>query len=165
MILRRKKTELREEITATARRASQEAMRALWDDDAKRAREELSAAPKKLDFVEIGWRVALVAALVDMKTGKFKSGVSALEKVIDRLDETDLSRDDKGYLRLFALYRASDAAKDNRAPASLRERVEHFRFDQTLVAPEIRADFPLKKIEDKPVDPPPPPMATGGPEF
>ena len=165
MILRRKNSSRHQESIETARRASQEAMRALWDDDAKRAREELSAAPKKLDFAEIGWRVALVSALIELRMGKLKTGVAALVKVIDRLDETDLTRDDKGYLRLFALYRASDAAKDNRAPASLRERVEHFRFDQTLINPEIKTDFPLKKIEDKPVEPPPPPMAKGGPEF
>lgn len=165
MILRRSSPDKHREMVETARRASQEAMRALWEDDAKRAKTELTAAPKKLDFAEVGWRVALVSALVDLKLGKVKSGVTALEKVIDRLDETDLSRDDKGYLRLFALYRASEASKDRRAPASLRERVEHFRFDQTLIDPEIKADFPLKKVEDKPIDPPPPPRSSGEIEF
>lgn len=132
-------------------------MGALSRDDTRGAREELSAAPKKIDFADAGWKVALVEAVIELKTGKIKSGVQKLEAVIRRLDETDLSRDDMGYLRLFALYRAAEAAKDGKAPAALRDQAEDFRFDHTLVSPELKSAFPLKKIEDRPVPPPPPP--------
>ncbi|MDP7342540.1 MAG: hypothetical protein QF767_04080, partial [Alphaproteobacteria bacterium] len=40
-------------------------------------------------------------------------------------------------------YRGTEASKNGRAPAELRDLVEDFRFDHTLVSPILRKDFPL----------------------
>jgi hypothetical protein len=72
---------------------------------------------------------------------------SRLVDVCAGLDETNLSKDEKGYLRLYALYRAIDASKDGRAPAELRAQADDFRFDQTLVSSWLKQRFPLKKVE------------------
>lgn len=161
MILGRKGETRRREQAEMAGRAADEAVAALARDDIDAARNELSAAPKKLDFAEVGWKVALAQALIDLKAGKTKPGVQGLERICGRLDDTDLSRDDKGYLRLFCLYRASEASKDGKAPASLRAHVEDFRFDRTLITPSLMQRFPLKKIEEKPVTVPPKPKGAG----
>lgn len=160
MILGRKGEDRRREQVETASRAADEAVAALARGDVDAARHELSASPKKVDFAEVGWKVALAQALIDLKAGKARIGIQGLERVCARLDSTDLSRDDKGYLRLFCLYRASEASKDGKAPASLRAHVEDFRFDRTMITPQLTQVFPLKVIEDRPV---PPPMPKGGP--
>jgi hypothetical protein len=95
-------------------------------------------------------------AVVDLAEGKRRSGLASLIDVCAGLDETNLSKDEKGYLRLYALYRAIEASKDGRAPAELRAHAEDFRFDQTLVSSWLKQRFPLKKVEVN--GPPPPPM-------
>ena len=146
---------LREEIRS-ADAAVGEAMSALAANDIDAARKALSHAPKT-HFVDMGWKVALAAAMIELKAGKRKPGLQKLIAVCSRLEDTSLSRDDKNYLHLYALYRGSEASKDGRAPVELRELVEDFRFDHTLVTPLLRKDFPLKVVDDIEVAPPPPP--------
>ncbi len=138
-----------------ANEAANHALEALAAGDLVRARRELDMVPKKITFADGGWKPLLAAAVLDVLSGKRRAGLEKLIAACDGLDETSLSRDDKGYLRLYALYRAIDASKDGRAPRELRERVEDFRFDHTLVSGELKARFPLKKVEE-PVSAPPP---------
>ena len=161
MILGRKNADRHQEQIETAGRAADAAIAAIARDDIDAARHELSASPKKPDFAEVGWKVALAQALIDLKAGKTKQGIQILERICERLDDTSLSRDDKGYIRLFCLYRASEASKDGRAPASLRSQADNFRFDQTLIDPELRAQLPLKTIEEKLTEAPPKPSGGG----
>lgn len=146
---------LREELR-TADRAVGEAMAALATDDLSAARKALSGAPKT-HYADMGWKVGLATAMIELKAGKRRNALQRLVTVCSRLDDTSLSRDDKNYLKLYALYRGTEASKDGRAPAELRELVEDFRFDHTLVSPILRKDFPLKKVEDNEDGPPPPP--------
>ncbi|OLF81388.1 hypothetical protein AWH62_01575 [Maricaulis sp. W15] len=146
---------LREEIRS-ADSAVGETMSALAADKIEAARRALSHAPKT-HFADMGWKVGLAGAMIELKAGKRKQGLQKLITVCSRLDDTSLSRDDKNYLRLYALYRGSEASKDGRAPVELRELVEDFRFDHTLVTPLLRKDFPLKVLDDAEVAPPPPP--------
>ena len=95
--------------------------------------------------------------MIDLKLGRRRSGTSKLVAVCSRLDDTSLSKDDKNYLRLYALYRSTEVTKDRKA------LVEDFRFDHTLVDPDLRSDFPLRKLEPETVEaapPPPPPLAS-----
>ena len=103
MILGRKGEDKRREAVDTASRAADAALAALARNDIDAARHELSASPKKLDFSDIGWKVALVQSLIDLKADKVKQGIQGLERVCARIDDTNLSRDDRGYLRLFCL--------------------------------------------------------------
>lgn len=146
---------LREEIR-TADQAVGEAMEALAGDDVSAARKALSAAPKT-HYADMGWKVGLATAMIELKAGKRRNGLQRLVTVCSRLDDTSLSRDDKNYLKLYALYRGTEASKNGRAPAELRDLVEDFRFDHTMVSPILRKDFPLKKVEDSEDGPPPPP--------
>jgi len=161
MILGRKGADRRNEQIETALRAADAAIIALGKDELDVARHELSASPKKPDFAEAGWKVALVQALIDLKAGKTKPAIQGLERLCGRLDDTSLSRDDKGYIRLFCLYRASEASKDGRAPAGLRSNADNFRFDQTLISPELKTQLPLKVIEEKISEAPPKPTGHG----
>ncbi|MHA6287501.1 hypothetical protein [Maricaulis sp. CAU 1757] len=154
---RKSPEKLREDIRA-ADLAVGEAMGALAEDDVREARKALSAAPRT-HFADMGWKVDLAAAMIELKYGKPKQALQKLVQVCSRLDDTSLTRDDKNYLRLYALYRASEASKTGRAPNELRELVEDFRFDHTMVTPLLRKDFPLKKLEGADVAPPPPPPA------
>ena len=146
---------LREEIR-TADLAVGEAMEALAGDDVSAARKALSAAPKT-HYADMGWKVGLATAMIELKAGKRRNGLQRLVTVCSRLDDTSLSRDDKNYLKLYALYRGTEASKNGRAPTELRDLVEDFRFDHTLVSPILRKDFPLRKVEDAEDGPPPPP--------
>lgn len=146
---------LREEIR-TADAAVGEAMHVLAGGDIDAARKALSAAPKT-HFADIGWKVGLAGAMIELRAGKRKNAIQRLIAVCSRLDDTSLSRDDKNYLRLYALYRGTEASKNGRAPAELRDLVEDFRFDHTLVDPLLRKDFPLKTLEEADASPPPPP--------
>jgi len=146
---------LREEIRA-ADLAVGEAMEALAGDDVSAARKALSGAPKT-HYADMGWKVGLATAMIELKAGKRRNGLQRLVTVCSRLDDTSLSRDDKNYLKLYALYRGTEASKNGRAPTELRDLVEDFRFDHTLVSPILRKDFPLKKVEDAEDGPPPPP--------
>jgi hypothetical protein len=152
---RKSAEKIREQIES-ADRAVGAAMSALHEDELRQAREALSQAPKT-HFADMGWKVGLASAVIELKAGKVKPGIQKLLAVCRRLDETSLGRDDMNYLRLYALYRATEASKSGRAPVELRELVEDFRFDHTLVTPLLRKDFPLKKVEDVEVAPPPPP--------
>lgn len=152
-----KAAERRREALRLADAAAENALDALAEGDVKRAREELASVPKKLSYADGGWKPALALAVVDLAAGKRRAGLNRLIEVCAGLDQTNLSRDDRGYLRLYALYRAIEASKDGRAPDELRAHAEDFRFDQTLVSGRLKARFPLKKVE--PRDPPPPPMA------
>lgn len=152
----RKSAEKLQELIQLADEAVGSAMSALADEDVARARKELSAAPKT-HYADMGWKVGLASAVIELKAGKIKQGNNKLIAVCSRLDETSLSRDDMNYLRLYALYRATESAKSGRAPEELRDLVEDFRFDHTLVSPLLRKDFPLKKVEDEEIAPPPPP--------
>ncbi|MEQ8403659.1 MAG: hypothetical protein RKE49_01085 [Oceanicaulis sp.] len=152
-----KAVEKRREAMRLADAAADHALDALAEDDPKRAKKELEAVPKKTAFADGGWKPALAMALTDLALGKRRAGMSRLVDVCAGLDDTSLSRDEKGYLRLFSLYRAIEASKDGRAPAELRAQVDDFRFDQTLVSRQLKSRFPLKKVED--TAPPPPPMA------
>jgi hypothetical protein len=136
--------------------AAGSAMAALYRDDVAAARKELSAAPKT-HFADMGWKVELASAMIELIAGKRKNGTQRLVSVCSRLDETSLSKDDKNYLRLYSLYRASEASKDGRPPWELRDLVEDFRFDHTMITPLLRQDFPLKNLEDAVVAPEPPP--------
>ena len=158
MFLANKASERRREEYRLAVTASEHALAALNAGDLAKAREELAACPRKVDFAEIGWQVALVNALIDLADGKRRAGLAGLVAVCSRLDETSLTRDDKGYLRLFALYRAIEASKNGKAPRALRDLVDDFRFDHTMVTARLRAGFPLKRTEDV-VSPPPPKSA------
>lgn len=140
-----------------AKAAADNAMAALAENDPKRAMEELSAVPKKLSYADGGWQPALALAVTELALDKRRQGLARLTEVCAGLDQTNLTRDEKGYLRLYALYRAIDASKDGKAPAELRAQVDDFRFDQTLVSQELKAKFPLKKLEDS--TPAPPPMS------
>ncbi len=160
-MLNRRKSEERAQSNVIASRASEAALKALGGGDVARARDELSAVPKRVEFAETGWKVALVAALTDLSAGKRKNGLNQLIRVFERLDDTSLSKDDKGYLRLFALYRAIESTGDGRPPSALRDHAENFRFDTTLVDPSLKALFPLKRAEEKPDDIPPPPFPAG----
>lgn len=162
MVFGRKSAEQRRQELDTAVRAAVAAMEALREDDPKRAKSELAGAPK-VHFAEGGWQVELASSMIDLALGRRKQGFSRLIDVCRKLDDTSLARDDKNYLRLYALYRATEFAKDGKPPSELRDLVEDFRFDHTQVTPEIRERFPLKKVED-PVEapPPPPPPPPGG---
>ena len=113
--------------------------------------------PKRLRYADGGWKPALALAVVDLAEAKRRSGLARLIDVCAGLDETNLSKDEKGYLRLYALYRAIDASKDGRAPAELRAHADDFRFDQTLVSTWLKRRFPLKTVEA--TEPLPPPMS------
>ncbi|AZU03257.1 hypothetical protein X907_0713 [Glycocaulis alkaliphilus] len=153
----RKAEERRRDEIRLAQAACSNALEALRAGNVAKARAELAAVPKKVDFADIGWKVELTAAVLDLAAGRRKPATTRLTVICARLDETDLSRDDKGYLRLFALYRAIEASRDGKAPQELRDLVEDFRFDHTLVSPELKVGFPLKKTEE--AVPAPPPMA------
>ena len=155
-----KAAEKRREAMRLAQAAADNALDALAEGDVKRARDELAAVPRRLSFADGGWRPALALAVVDLASGKRRTGTSRLVDVCAGLDQTGLSRDDKGYLKLYALYRAIEASKTGKAPDELRAYAEDFRFDQTLVSGWLKARFPLKKIEaSEPVPPPMPPGA------
>ncbi|WP_417482339.1 hypothetical protein [Maricaulis sp.] len=152
---RKSADKLREQIEA-ADQAVAAAMAAIADDDVARARKELSAAPKT-HFADMGWKVGLAMAMIELKSGRHRQGIQKLINVCARLDDTSMGRDDKNYLRLYALYRASEASKGGKAPAEMRVLVEDFRFDHTMVTPILRKDFPLRKMDDAEIAPPPPP--------
>jgi hypothetical protein len=152
-----KAAERRREAIRLADAAAENALDALAEGDVKRARDELATVPKRMSYADGGWKPALALAVVDLASGKRRAGTSRLVEVCAGLSETNLSRDDKGYLRLYALYRAIETSKDGRAPDELRAQTEDFRFDQTLVSSRLKARFPLKKIEAN--EPEPPPMA------
>lgn len=145
----------RREAIRIADQAADHALDALAEGDLARARQELAAVPKKLKFADGGWKPALAAAVVELASGKRRAGNAKLLDVCAGLDETSLSKDDKGYLRLYALYRAIEASKDGRAPAELRQEAEDFRFDQIMVSQWLKTRFPLKKVEDVQIAPPP----------
>ena len=150
-----KAAERRREAIRQADEAAEHALDALAEGDPARAREELAAVPKKVMIADGGWKAALAAAVVELALGKRRSGLAKLVEVTARLDETSLSRDETGYLRLYALYRAIEASKTGRAPDELRAHTEDFRFDQTLVSRTLKARFPLKKVEQSAPTPPP----------
>lgn len=152
----RNSAEKRREQIEAADQAVASAMDALNADDVGGARAALSEAPKT-HFADVGWKVGMAGAMIELKQGKKRGGLNKLVAVCARLDETSLSKDDKNYLRLYALYRSSEVTKDRRAPMELRVLVEDFRFDHTLVNPVLRKDFPLRKIEDDAAETPPPP--------
>lgn len=149
--------EKRREAMRLADEAAEHALDALASGDLDRARSELAAVPKRLKYADGAWKPALTLAVVDLASGKRRAGNAKLVEVCAGLDETSLSKDDKAYLRLYALYRAIEASKDGRAPAELRALVDDFRFDQILVDKALKTRFPLKKVEE--VTPVPPPMA------
>lgn len=151
----RKAEERRRDEIRLARTACDNALAALRAGNIAKARAELGAVPKKTDFADIGWKVELTASMLDLAAGRRKPAITRLTIICSRLDETDLSRDDKGYVRLFALYRAIEAAKDGKAPQEMRDLVDDFRFDHTLVSPELKVGFPLKKTEEAVAAPPP----------
>lgn len=153
-----KAAERRREALRLADAAAENALDALGEGDIKRARDELSTVPKKLPYADGGWKPSLALAVVDLASGKRRAGINRLVDVCAGLEQTSLSRDDRGYLRLYALYRAIEASKDGRAPDELRAQTEDFRFDQTLVSGRLKRRFPLKKIEVS--DSPPPPMSS-----
>lgn len=159
----RKAEERRRDEIRVADQAADHALKALAAGEVDRARDELSAAPKKLDFADIGWKVEAVAALIEISQDKRRAAIKRLTDITARLDETSLSRDDKGYMRLFALYRAIEASKTGKAPAELRMHAEDFRFDHTLVSGALKSRFPLKKTEAAEATPPPiaPPPGAG----
>lgn len=146
----------RRERVRQADEAAAAALAALNADDPAQARKALAAAPRRIAFADIGWKLRLVEALIDIAQDKPRAGLRKLTQVCRRLDDTSLSRDDKGYLRLFALYRGIAASKTGKAPADLREHTENFRFDHTLVSGELKTAFPLKKGEEAAETPPSP---------
>jgi len=146
----------RREDRRVAEEAAERMLDALAAGDVDRARAELNAAPRKTDFADIGWKLHLAAALIDLAARKRRAGNAKLLEFVRRLGETGLSRDDRGYLSLFALYRSIEASKNGRAPAALREQVEDFRFDHMLVSRALRERFPLKSPKlDEGVEAPP----------
>ncbi|PWE18771.1 hypothetical protein DDZ18_04040 [Marinicauda salina] len=153
-----KLAERRRVETEEAGRAAEAALDALAADDPDAARKALRSAPKKVAFADIGWKLALASALADLADGKRKPGLAKLVEIVASLDDTSLGKDDKGYLRLFALYRAIEASKDGKPPAELRAHAENFRFDHTLVSSELKTRFPLKKTEAH-AEAAPPPMS------
>ena len=157
----RKSAQKRREQIETADRASSAALAALAAGDAKKAKGELSAAPR-VHFAEIGWKVELASALIELGLGRRRQGTAKLVDVCRRLDDTSLGKDDKNYLRLYALYRASEYTKDGKAPSELRDLVEDFRFDHTRLDARIRTEFPLKKVDETAAVPPPPPPPPPG---
>ena len=163
MFFGRKSSLSRRERIETAESAVEAAMAAIASDDVKLARIELGAAPKT-HFADAGWRVELAAAVIELASGKLKNGNQRLMEVCRRLDETSLSADEHGYVRLFALYRAAEAAKDGRAPEELRDIAENFQFDHLMVSPAIKSVFPLKKTGPEQNAPPPPEAAAENPE-
>ena len=150
-----KSVEKRREAMRLANEAADNAMAAIAEDDPKRARRELEAVPKKLGYADGGWKPSLALAVTDLLLGKRRAGLTRLTEVCIGLDETSLSRDEKGYLRLYALYRAIETSKDGKAPAELRAQVDDFRFDQTLVSSDLKRLFPLKKRDESEPEPPP----------
>jgi len=160
----RKSASKRREQIEAADRAVGAAMSALACDNPSMARKELSAAPKT-HYADMGWKVDLALAMIELHSGKRKQGTQRLIVVCSRLDDTSLGRDDKNYLRLYALYRASEASKDGKPPFELRDMVEDFSFDHTMISPLIRKDFPLKKLEESLVAPPPLPPPPPGADF
>jgi len=152
----RKSAEKRREQIELADRAVASAMEALNAEDVDEARTRLSEAPKT-HFADVGWKVGLAGAMLELKKERRRQGLSKLVAVCSRLDETSLSKDDKNYLRLYALYRSSEVTKDRKAPMELRLLVEDFRFDHTLVNPELRRDFPLRQLDEAAEETPPPP--------
>ena len=152
-----KAAERRREALRLAGEAADNALDALAEGDVKAARRELAAVPKRLKYADGGWKPALALAVVDLAEGKRRSGLARLVDGCAGLDDTNLSKDEKGYLRLYALYRAIDASKDGRAPSELRAHADDFRFDQTLVSTWLKQRFPLKKVEAS--EPTPPPMS------
>ena len=164
----RNSAEKRREAIEAADLAVADAMAAINRDDVDAAREALSEAPKT-HFADLGWKVGLAGAMIDLLKGRNRAATNKFVAVCGRLDDTSLSRDDKNYLRLYALYRTSEHSKDRKAPPALRDLVEDFRFDHTLVDPRLRHDFPLKKLDPEaqasvPPPPPPPPSTPGGPD-
>lgn len=157
-----KAAERRREAMRLADKAAEHALDALAEGDAKRARQELEAVPKKLGFADGGWKPALALAVTELALGKRRSGLQRLSAVVAGLEETSLGRDDRAYLKLYALYRAIDASKSGKAPAELRAQAEDFRFDHTLVSRKLKSRFPLKKVEDTAPVPPPMPGAPEG---
>lgn len=135
----------RREETMLADRAAEYALDALLGGAAARARAELDNAPRRVPFGVMGWKLELARALVDFADGRIRAGNMRLVDFVRRLDETSFSRDDRGYLSLFALYRSIEASRKGRAPAALREAVEDFRFDHTLVSRDLRRRFPLRR--------------------
>ncbi|WP_019959980.1 hypothetical protein [Woodsholea maritima] len=162
-----KSAEKRREANKLADTAAENALLALREEDVARARAELAAVPKRVDFADIGWKVTLVWSLVEFADDKRNKGFSKLLEFCKRLDETSLTRDDKGYLRLFARYRAIENAKNGRPSTEIRELTENFRFDHTLVCNALKSRFPLKKGEETQIAPPPKAIAPGahGDEF
>jgi len=166
-----KSAQERRETLRLAEAAADHALNALATGDLDQARRELDTAPRRLTFADIGWKLHLAAALIDLAAGKRRAGNAKLVEFVRRLDETGMSRDDRGYLSLFALYRSIEASKNGRAPGALREQVEDFRFDHMLVSRELRARFPLKQGAGEPgasPEAPPftrPPAARGGDVF
>lgn len=150
-----KAAERRRESMRLSEAAADNALNALAEGDLQRARQELAVVPKRLSYADGGWKPALALAVVDLAAGKRRAGISRLVDVCAGLDETSLTRDDKGYLRLYALYRAIDASKNGKAPDELRAQVEDFRFDQTLVSGALKMRFPLKKVDPNASAPPP----------
>jgi len=150
-----KAVERRREAMRLAEEAADHALDALAEGDPKRAKKELEAVPKKTQFADGGWKPALALAVTELALGKRRAGLARLAEVCAGLDETSLSRDEKGYLRLYALYRAIESSKDGRAPAELRAQADNFRFDPTLISRQLKQRFPLKKIEAVTSAPPP----------
>ena len=100
--------------------------------------------------------------MLDLAASRRKQAVIRLTTILfasgrDRF----VARRNKGYLRLFALYRAIEASKDGKAPQELRDLVDDFPLrNHTLVSASLKAGFPLKKAEE--AQPAPPPMARPG---
>ena len=155
MIFGQKSDEKRREASRLAETSAQTALKALDTDDLDTARKELNSAPRKVKFAASGWKLELAFALYEIAKGKNRPATKRLTDVCSRLDETALSRDDKGYVRLFALYRAIEASKTGRAPEELRMHADNFRFDHTLVSNDLKTLFPLKKSEARESMPPP----------
>lgn len=157
MLFGQKADEKRQDNARLAESAADAALSALAMNDLDGARRSLNDVPRKVAFSSTGWKVELVTALVEIAKDKPKAATRRLTEICSRLDETALSRDDKGYLRLFALYRAIDVSKTGRAPDELRMHADNFRFDHTLVSSDLRTQFPLKKTRVN--DPAPPPRS------
>ncbi|MFW6412512.1 MAG: hypothetical protein ACOC0V_00105 [Oceanicaulis sp.] len=152
-----KAAERRREMMRLADQAADHALDALAEGDPKRAKKELAVVPKKISFADGGWKPALALAVAELALGRKRAGITRMADVMAGLDETNLSRDDKAYLRLYALYRAIDYSKDGKAPPELRAQADDIRFDQILVSRHLKQRFPLKKVEE--TVPAPPPMA------
>jgi hypothetical protein len=68
----------RREAIRIADQAAEHALDALAEGDLSRARQELSAVPRKLKFADGGWKPALASAVVDLASGKRRSGNAKL---------------------------------------------------------------------------------------